>query len=54
MAETLKQYKKRVASSGGRAIVSKYGRKYMKKLSKKGLDKRYNKKSNPLKKLLFD
>lgn len=52
MAETVDQYKKRVASAGGTAVAEKRGRGYMKKIGKKGLDKRW-KKRGIIKKLLF-
>lgn len=52
MAETLTQYKKRIASAGGRAVVSKRGKGYMKKIAKKGLAKRWHK-SSKIKELLF-
>ena len=52
MAETLTEYKKRVASAGGTAVVEKRGRGYMRKIGKKGLDKRW-KKRGIIRKLLF-
>lgn len=51
--ETLDQYKKRVASSGGKSNVAKHGRKHMAEIGKKGLRKRW-KKPGLLKKLLFE
>lgn len=51
--ETLEQYKKRVAASGGAANVAKHGSKHMSKIGKKGMAKRWKKKTG-IKKLLFD
>jgi hypothetical protein len=55
MAETVEQYKARISSSGGKGLVKKRGKKYMKQIHKKGLEKRWGKKKkNRLKALLFD
>lgn len=42
--ETAEEYKKRIASMGGKALVEKRGKKFMKKIGKKGLKTRYQKK----------
>lgn len=51
--ETVQEYKKRVATAGGNAIKNKYGKKHFSEIGKKGLNKRYKKKSR-LKALLFE
>jgi len=53
MAETLQQYKKRVASAGGRAVVAKRGKGYMRRIAQKGLAKRWHKRGI-IRKVLFD
>ncbi len=40
MKESLENYKKRIATSGGNATYQKYGKEHMKKLSKMAVDKR--------------
>ncbi len=51
--ETIKQYQHRVAKSGGDKTFAKYGRKYMKKISKKGVVARRKPKEGLLKKYLY-